>query len=133
MRGTVGKLPRPRPRTILPSENSPRVAKVVAAVTGCLVKVLITPEASLIRLVAVAIEARYVTMSRWKRLSCIQTESYPSDSALAAVFAASAALKMGLKPRASLIGCFNPSRVIKLPSTQPSPKLDSALPRESLN
>ena len=58
MSGIVGKLPRPRPRMARPSESSARFANVVAVVTGCLVKVLIAPEAALMRLVDERMVAR---------------------------------------------------------------------------
>src|SRR5947207_13209325 len=63
--GIVGKLPNPRPRIARPSESSARFANVVAVVTGCLVNVLMAPDAALIRVVDERIEARYVTTSLW--------------------------------------------------------------------
>jgi hypothetical protein len=69
MRGIVGKLPRPTPMIVLPPESSESDAKVVAAVTGWRVNVLIAPEATRSLDVRKEIAERYVTTSLWKRLS----------------------------------------------------------------
>ena len=56
IRGMVGKLPSPSPRMVRPPDSSESVANVDAVVTGCLVKVLVTPDATRILEVEAAME-----------------------------------------------------------------------------